>query len=232
MKRLISGLLLAALACVASAGPIVVHGPARHATAAAPRTQVASDDFNRAGPGLGANWTQQNTIDGDVTIYGSVRANGANAQPGQNRQAASWAGAGSFTNDQYSAIIIGGLSFLSNQYGIGTSVRSNGLTDASRSYYEVVIYADSGGPNYQTDVNKYVAGTYTNLASATSPTWANGDEASIEVVGTTITIKKNGIALGGVFTLTDSSLSTGKPGITGAGGDTIYADSWQAGTVP
>lgn len=200
--------------------------------AAPSRTLVASDNFNRAGPGLGSNWTQQNLIDGDITIYSSTRANGANAQPGQNRMAAAWTGAGSFTNDQYSAIIIGGLSFLSNQYGIGTSVRSNGLTNTARSYYEVVVYADSGGPNYQTDVNKMVAGTYTNLVSTTTPTWANGDELSIEVVGTTITVKKNGTALGGSYTLTDSSLSTGTPGITGTGGNTVYADNWEGGTVP
>lgn len=196
---------------------------------AAGRSQIAADNFNRAS--LGANWKQQNTVDGAITIYGSARANGANAHVASNRMIAVWDGAGSFANDQYSAYILGGLSFLSNQYGVGAAVRSNGLTDGSRSYYEVVVYADSSGPNYQTDVNKMVNGTVTNLVSSTTPTWANGDEVSLEVVGTTLTVKKNGVALGGVYTLTDSSLASGKPGLSGSGGDTVYADSWEGGSI-
>jgi hypothetical protein len=107
------------------------------------------------------------------------------------------------------------LTFQSIGYYIGVAVRCSADTDGARDYYALIVSSDAAGPNYTTRLIKIVNGSATTLHSA-SVAWASGDTVELEVEGTTLTGMKNGSALGGSFTQTDTSLTTGKPGILGA----------------
>jgi hypothetical protein len=107
------------------------------------------------------------------------------------------------------------LTFQSTGYYIGVAVRCSADTDGARDYYALIVSSDAAGPNYTTRLIKIVNGSATTLHSA-SVAWASGDTVELEVEGTTLTGMKNGSALGGSFTQTDTSLTTGKPGILGA----------------
>jgi hypothetical protein len=191
-----------------------------------PRTSVATDDFNRAS--LGSNWTNLNTTWGTIVTQTSTVFTGTSANTG-NEAAAVWAGAGSFTDDQYSEGELGGLTFLTADYCAGYIARASADTDGNRDFYFFYVAGDSSGPNYTTVLGKVVNGTRTVLHSA-SAAWANTDLISIECEGTTIRGCKNGTPLGGSFTQTDSSLTTGKPGIL-ANGSSLTGDNWVGGNI-
>jgi len=193
------------------------------------RTLIASDDFNRAGPSLGSNWANLNTLSrGDVLINSSTRAAGEYSGSAGEFPAARWVGAGTFTDDQYSSItMLNCIGAGSSAYIIGVIVRASADTYTARDYYEASVQVDPANP-LTTTLKKWVNGTATVLHSATV-TWANNDVLSLEAEGTTLRVCKNGTPLGGSFTQTDSSLTTGKPGITLAA--SIYGDDWEGGNV-
>ncbi len=183
--------------------------------------------------------TLDGTSDADLTqVYavtsGSVTVN-AGTFYGQNTRTYdqtaagvySGASAGSFTNDQSASIVVGGLSALAVNFGIGVICRASTDTEANRDFYGVFIGVDGGnGASNTTYLFKIVNGTATLLHSA-GVVWTNGDRVELEVEGTTLRACKNGTALGGSFTQTDSSLATGKPGIIGSGGSgLITGDDW------
>lgn len=190
------------------------------------RVVVATDNFNRAS--LGSNWANQNTDWGTVRIVSDTvfDANSANVN---NEAIARWEGTGSFDADQYSEVTIGGLSFLAAQFATGVIVRASADTNGARDHYFAEVQHDSGGPNYTTVLGKVVNGTRAVLHSA-AVAWANGDKISLEAEGTTLRLCKNGTALGGSFTQTDSDLSSGKPGIL-ANGAGPTGDDWEGGDI-
>lgn len=190
------------------------------------RIVVATDNFNRAS--LGANWANQNTNWGTVQTSGSTVFT-ANASNTNNEAVARWVGAGSFTDDQYSEVTIGGLTFLSASFAVGVIVRASADTNGDRDHYFAEVQADSGGPNYTTVLGKVVNGTRTELHSA-ALAWVDTDKLSLEVEGTTLRVCKNGTALGGSFTQTDASLSTGLPGIL-ANGSAPTGDDCEVGNL-
>ncbi len=187
-----------------------------------PRTVIATDN----GALTGGNWTQLNTDWSSVT-GGTVFA--ASASNGSNEGAAVWSGTGSFTDAQYAKITIGGLAFLNSAHAIGVIVRASTDTNAARDFYFAYVAADTAAPNYTPVLGKVVNGTRTVLHSATVA-WANGNTLSLEVDGTTLTVFKNDVALGGSFIQTDASLSTGKPGIC-ANGPAPTGDDWEGGNI-
>lgn len=189
------------------------------------RSLIASDAFASM-----ANFTQVNPNWGNVTAAsGTITGSFSGSDAAGEVQAAVWSGSGTFSNDQYASLAIVGLAFLGSSDGIGVIVRSSTDTNGSRDYYQVFIAADSAGPNYTTIFSKVVNGTRTQLHSASSA-WANGDRVELEAEGTSIRVCKNGTALGGSFTQTDASLSTGKPGVC-ASGVTVTADDWEGGDI-
>jgi hypothetical protein len=188
----------------------------------ATRTSIATAD----GTSL-TNFTQLNPNWGSIEISTDVFT--ASASNGSNEAAAVWSGSGSFTNDQYAEITIGGLAFLSADFAMGVICRASTDQNGARDFYFAYVAADSGGPNYTTVLGKVVNGTRTVLHSA-SNAWANGDEISLETEGTTVRLCKNTVALGGSFTQTDSSLSTGNPGIV-ANGSILTGDDWVGGNL-
>jgi hypothetical protein len=194
------------------------------------RTLIASDDFNRAS--IGANWTQLTAgVNGSMAINASTEVYAPNTGANGFRSSARWAGAGTFSNDQYSSLEITLLQNFATDYSIGVIARASADVDANRDYYEAVVLADSAGPNYTTVLAKVVNGTFTSLHSAANA-WTVGDRIEIECEGTTIRLCKNGSPLGGSFTVTDSAIASGKPGIMGAGGATVArGDNWQGGDL-
>lgn len=193
------------------------------------RTSIATDNFNRAGPALGTDWATLNNLAGnDMEIVASLRVTGISS--GTSRAAARWVGAGSFTDDQYSGLKITALGFITGDYSIGVICRASADTDTARDFYEVLVLEDSSGPNYTTQVNKVVNGTRTALNSA-SRAWAVNDRVECEAEGTTIRGLKTGVAF---FTVTDSAITTGKPGIAGSSDATdghATGDDWDGGNL-
>lgn len=188
----------------------------------ATRTSVATADGTSV-----ANFTQLNSAWGSIAVGSGVFS--CSASNTNNEGAGVWSGAGTFTDDQYAEITIGGLSFLSADFLVGVICRASTDTGAGRDFYFAYVAADSGGPNYTTVLGKYVNGTRTVLNSA-STAWVNSDKISLEVQGSTLRLCKNGAALGGSFTQTDTSLTTGKPGIV-ANGSAPTGDDWVGGNL-
>jgi hypothetical protein len=178
------------------------------------RTVVATDNFNRAS--LGANWEQVNPIAAVAQIVGSTAfAGSVFGQEGTAR----WIGAGTFTADQCSSVVIFDTPTGSNNYGIGAVVRASGDIDGARDYY-LALVADT------TYLLKIVNGSLSVL-NIGSVTWTNGDRLEIEAEGTTIRLCQNGSPLGGAWTVTDTSLASGQPGICGVGDPGICTgDDW------
>lgn len=186
------------------------------------RTLIASDAFATEGALGSPNWTQLNVNDaGNVqvsaggTISGSVYGQDAVAR---------WSGAGSFTSDQCSSLVVSGLSG-TGAYGIGVIARASGDVNAARDFYWALL-ADI------TYFGKVVNGTSTQFTSSATPTWSNGDRLELECEGTTIRVMKNGVALGGAFTVTDSDIATGTPGVLGRGDPgVISGDLWEGSNL-
>lgn len=191
------------------------------------RIVVATDDFDRANGALGANWTNLNTNWGTITIASNAAT--CSTANTNNEAAAVWAGAGSFTDDQYAEAPITGLTFLSGDFAGGVIARaSTGLNDA-RDFYFAYVAADSGGPNYTTVLGKVVGGGRAVLHSA-AHAWSDDDLVGLEVEGTELRLCQNGTPLGGSFTQTDADLSTGKPGILKNGSAPNVA-AWEGGNL-
>lgn len=194
------------------------------------RTSVATDNFNRAS--LDLNWAQLNVSNaGDVQIDSSIQIKGQYAtQPVDHQAAARWVGAGSFTDDQYSQLkLINPLDFTGSTMRAGVIVRASSDTNNNRDYYEAYIASDSGSTP-TTYLAKWVNGTRTGLYSA-AQTWAANDTISLEAEGTTLRVCRNGTPLGGSWTTTDSSITTGLPGVTIAGGTNCMGDDWEGGNM-
>lgn len=196
-----------------------------------PRTLIASDDFNRADGAVGANWlyirdtawqaNPPNVTSGQLTPRAS----------GDNYQAIRWAGSGSFSDDQYAKITLQAFSFQTNAYRVGVIVRCSADTNTAADYYSAWVADNAANGSTKTlTVEKRVNGTKSTLLTHTSTTWTNGDTLSLEVEGTTLRVYKNDVQVGS--DITDSSLSTGKPGALVAGGGNVPAgDNWEGGDV-
>jgi hypothetical protein len=170
----------------------------------------ASDDFERAGPGLGANWT---FIEGsDITIVGSSDA-GTSSGNGQEV----WWNADSFPDDQYSEIV------LTNVDGEqGPICRAN--TGGTYSRYGAMAQG-TGGYNALEIIN---GGSWSHLSDFSSPP-ASTDTLRIEAEGTTIRAKINGTQ---VASVTNGTHTTGACGFgywDSAG--TARTESWEAGAL-
>ncbi len=188
------------------------------------RTLVASDDFNRADGNVGSNWLYIRLSSWQPTPIGISTNRFFGRANNTNYQVCRWAGTGTFSDDQYSAVVLTGFAFFSVSEFCGVSARCSSDTDAGADYYFVKVCSDSSGPNYTTKVGKMVNGTETTFDSTTRA-WTNGDSVEIECEGTTIRALKNGTLF---YSTTDSSLTTGKPGIV-AGSSTLMGDSWEGG---
>jgi hypothetical protein len=192
------------------------------------RTQIATDNFNRADAGsLGANWGDLNPNWGTSDIASNQVVGAGNGGGGQ---AARWIGAGSFTDDQYSILEVRALSFSGAANRIGVLVRGSADTDGSRDFYSAFVELNSAGPTYTTVLMKTVNGTETTIAS-TSNAWSVGDTIELEVEGTALRVFRNGTQIEALDS-TDSALSTGLPGLITSGDASVaIGDNWVGGNI-
>lgn len=173
---------------------------------------MPTDDFNRANAGsLGANWTEQ--VNGLQVLSNACR--GANA--GSTYQFAYWS-ADAFADDQYSEFTV---TTVAEQFG--PAVRCSGTGGATDNYW-LLLRASGEGSSF---IFKTDAGSFTSLADLGAVAWTAGDVARIEVSGTTVTAKRNGVTLDSA---TDSSLASGSAGIM-CRGDGAVVDDWAGGDL-
>lgn len=191
------------------------------------RNLIASDNFNRADGSPGSDWQQLNPYWGSV----SISSNQITGSVGHatERPCMRWVGGGTFNADQYASLRISqSLPYQSSNYGLGVIARASGDINGARDFYFAIVLADSPGPNYTTQLGKVVNGTVTVLHSA-AIAWSLNDRIELEVEGTTLRLCKNGVPLGGSFTQTDTSLSSGQPGVVI--NELLLGDDWEAGNM-
>jgi hypothetical protein len=179
---------------------------------------MPTDNFNRAGPGLGGNWTQttsENTlvIASNHIEFGSAGSDAGNLYTGS-----------AFANDQYSQLTLPVIATAGGGVGTGIGV---GVREANgaRTYYRVVCCAAG------TELGKVVSGSFTSLGTD-STAWADGDIVRLEVSGTSITVKRNGATIGGLTT-TDGDIGSGSASMkySSAASGTPTADDWDGGDI-
>lgn len=215
MKRLTLALILCLCAVLVPAQdvrrrPIVV-------SAGGPCT-TASDNFNRADGGLGANWTVQ-------VSFGSL---GVVSNQAATDGFAVWAGAGSFTDDQCSQVTMVTVN-ASNSGAAG--VRQSGTSFGTLKGYFCGHSSSTGNLRYRIFVyNADSTETLIATESGGSVNVANGDVIRLTVTfsgGTnTLTCSKNGSNIAGLVGITDTTLGTGgKPGFVVSSA----SDDWSGG---
>lgn len=179
---------------------------------------LATDNFNRANGGLGANWT---TMVGDDLPNISSNAV-VDSDMTNNIDAGAYYNATSAPNDQYSKVT--GITMTTESVP-GTVVRCN-TSGAITRYFS---FFDTPGGSANFTIYKVVTGTYTSILTGTA-TIANGDTQQLEVQGTTLNIKRNGTSLN---TVGDSAIASGQFGITvvsiANAGTTGVLDDWEGG---
>lgn len=189
------------------------------------RTLVAADDFS----GTLANFTNLMTaVRGNVIIDGAnQRITGEYAGSANDHCIARYTGAGTITDNQYASMRLATAPDLGLSYRAGVCIRQGAGTGAAATGYEAVLYLLNYGA-YITELALRNGASYTVLYSA-AMAWAASDLISLEGEGTTLRLCKNATPLGGGFTLTDSTLTTGKPGviITAA----AFGDDFECGNI-
>jgi hypothetical protein len=168
----------------------------------------ASDDFNRANGGLGANWSA--TADGGLTIASQQVIGTAGAITGDIRTAENYPG------NQSSTITVASPQLSGSQW-IGPAVR---MQNNGQSGYLGIYFWNNGSPQVQ--LFKRTSGNFAQLGSAysTGPL-AAGTKLQLVAVGDTISFLVNGVQRVGVQ---DASFTSGAPGIMAYGAAT--ADNW------
>jgi hypothetical protein len=171
--------------------------------------QVIYDTFDRANGGLGSNWT---TLTGEVAP--TITSNQLSGNTGS-----------------YQMAYYSGLTLQADQFAQATA--PVGGADGSHTFG--LLLHGSGNRCYFLDlfngtayILRRTAGSNTTLASVAS-TPAAGSNIRFEISGTTLTAYVNGAV---IATVTDSTYSTGQPGIEvfGSGGLAVL-DNWSGGNI-
>jgi hypothetical protein len=181
---------------------------------------TVTDTFNRADGALGSNWA---TIAGaaPVIFSNTVRRNGTNLIC-----AAHWVGANdSFADDQFVELVVG----TANPDYCSMIVRSQSTANAN--YYYCIPHEQDGKVYIGKATNGDSAGTgYADIGVSGVVFAANiGDVLRFEATGSSLVFKKNNVTL---HSVTDSSLTRGRPGIITYGTtDNGAADTFVAGPL-
>ncbi len=184
-------------------------------------TQVAADSANRANENPlsdGGNW-----VDVALPSYGPVQIlNDAFEGTVANGNIALWTG-NAFNNNQYSQMTVTA-NTTSSDY-VMLLLRSN-TSAVSYSTYEAYI---EGGVSPAITIRKSVANTYTVLAGPTTIVATPPFVFTFGIAGTTLYAYINGVQ---VITATDTSLSSGSPGMLlfPSSLANVKATNWSGGT--
>lgn len=131
--------------------------------------------------------------------------------------------ADAFAANQYAQGALTGI--VDSGSAIGVAVRCT----AGGNYYGLYYGAGAGGGLY---LFKMVGGAWIEIASATVGIWSVGDVIRLEVEGTTLTPKRNGVLIAAIGTKTDSSLSSGAAGLSGYDAlSECNLDNWEGGNL-
>jgi hypothetical protein len=173
----------------------------------------ATDTFNRANGALGSNWAAMS--DGALTIASQLVKGGNGGYSGDLRTAET------YTSDQSSQVEVTSTQLSGGQW-IGPAVRA---TSGGQSLYLGIYFWNNGSPDLM--LFKRASGSWTQLGS-TYPVSAlpAGTQLTLTAVGSTLTLRQNGTAR---ITATDTSLTSGAPGIMSYGTGT--ADNWAGASL-
>ena len=172
----------------------------------------ASDDFNRADGGLGANWTA--VSDGGMAIA-SQQVIGTAAKVTGDMWTAT-----TFSGDQYSEVQVTSTSMSGIQW-VGPAVR---MQNGGQNGYVGIYSWNSGSPVVQ--LFERSGGGWTQVGAYNSGPLAAGTKLRLVALGNSISFMVNGVQRIGI---TDSSFSSGAPGIMAF--DSATADNWSAGSA-
>ncbi len=159
---------------------------------------LATDDFNRANGGLGANWTTATSSGAPQIDTNVVRTNVVATD------SRAYYNAVSFPNDQYSQIVV--VAITSNTGAVSAATRVDSGTLSS-------YMARGTGPTGASAVlaiDKYTSGVFVTITSATK-TINVSDVIKMESNGTSQTAYINGVAQLGPTS--DSANTAGKAGV-------------------
>ena len=165
-----------------------------------------TDNFNRAGPALGSNWTtgvSSVVISASTVITCSTGGGDGTA----------WWNANAFSGDHYSQIV-----YKTDADGGGPTVRYQSGAD---TFYE--LYTN----NAVLQVYEVTAFTYAQLGADYANNPAVNDVFKLDATGSILTPSLNGTPLA---TRTDSSITGGAPGIH-CFSNVITFDDWLGGPI-
>lgn len=168
-------------------------------------TQIVVDSFPQADENplsSGGNWS---TTTATGLIPAQVVGHLAESTGSPSNHGQAWYTGTSFPNDQYAEITINTLATSAEYAAVG--VRAINGVD---TLYAVVV----GGPVGASTVVyllKRVAGVQTVLVGPVTVTGAARDVYRISILGTALSVTKNGSAVAGMTNITDATLSTGVP---------------------
>lgn len=187
---------------------------------------TASDNFTRANETpLAGNW--DNPACGGSNNKWNLSSNALVPNGLGDDAHAIWkTSVNDFGDDQFSECVVSVTGTAGSGAGAGVAVRHNGLGQTHGvSTYRLV--ADHAGGN-NVEIAKFVSDSYTQLVAFTQA-FTNGDTFRLEVNGTTLEAFYLGGSLG---THTDSSITTGQPGLVYSSTETATTlDLWQGGDL-
>lgn len=178
---------------------------------------AVTDSFTRAdNADLGADWSAV----GSESAW-AIATNKA-APSSQFSDCSEVYVSGSFADDQYAQGVLGTITTDAAGQGPGVLVRG---TTAARTYYGVVCSTQG------TELRKLSGGVHSALATDAT-IWANGDVVRLEVSGTTLTVKRNGVTIS-ALTTPDATIASGRPGLNFSSSSTTACtiDDWEGGDL-
>jgi hypothetical protein len=174
---------------------------------------LASDNFNRANGALGTGWTA--TSDGALAISSQQVIGKAGQNTGNTRTGETYPG------DQFSQIQVTSTALSGGQW-IAAAVR---MQSSGQNAYAGLYYWNFGSPELM--LFKRTGGAWTQLGGVyNSGALATGTQLQVQAVGSTISLWQNGVQR---LSVTDTSLTSGAPGIMAYGNST--ADNWSGGSA-
>ena len=182
-------------------------------------TSVATDNFNRADGGLGANWTT--AYNGGFLILGNeARSNGS------NNDACSLYSGTTFNDAQYSKVTIAQAP-TSHYYALGVATRGNQSAGVWRNYAYIGLR-----DNNERYLARLSGGSPTALQHYTGSGINVGDILQLDSDGSLHSPFQNGSADTLLGTATDSTYASGVPGLSCYNGSTAATvDDWEGGNI-
>ncbi len=165
--------------------------------------------------------------DWDGTLTDALSGGACEIQSNQAQASASgtigadWYTSETFDNNQYATATIKAVT--SGVY-IGVAVRCSG-TDNAGNLTGYLFYSDSADGCY---IDKIVSGSYVATIAGPGTVFAANDVVRLEINGSALTAKVNGTSR---LTVTDTAITTGRPGIAAYGTGASTLDDWEGGNL-